>query len=116
MTSLRKSRVIKLASLWAIVLSLLVFTSPQQLLVAMLIVPFVILIPTLYVTSKLIADFILPPKSNTDTRRTVLIGIGVASVVVCLGLQSIGELSLRDILPVVLFISLVYFYILRNSS
>lgn len=93
---------------WIALGILLLVTDPRQLPVWVLIVPFGLIGLAVYKTWQS-----LPLVISKGRWRQVSGGVVAFTVVVCVGLQSLGELTLRDILIVVLFASIAYFYLAR---
>jgi len=93
----------------------LLLTKPQNLPVVVLMVPFILLGLAMYMTWLLVASLFLPVKER-QSARSILGGMVAGTFVICLGLQSIGELTARDVVPVALFVALVYFYIVRSTK
>lgn len=81
----------------------------------MLIVPFLLLGAAFYGTWLFVLDTYRPHKKETWQRRALAI-IVTSCLVVCAGLQSLGELAPRDFIIVTLLAAVSYFYIVRASS
>lgn len=91
----------------SILLLFLFVTNPETVPPVLLIVPFVLLFIS-------IAGFVPLLLGRLAGRRVTKVGAVVAAVpVVLLVLQSLGQLTVRDMLAVVVLVSVAYFYISR---
>lgn len=113
--AMQKRKLVQALAAWGALVLFLLITRPEHLPVGVLIVPFLLLGLAVYLTWLSLVDVFLPKYRDKKTAHAILGGIIASTLVICLGLQSIGELALQDIIPVLLFVSLVYFYIARNS-
>lgn len=100
-------------------LALTVFVSisqPAGLPVWGLIIPFVLLYFALRNTVALVLE--RPGRTDTPERRFErrLPEAAAMSLILVLALQSIGQLTVRDVLAVISVVMLGYFYIHRNGS
>lgn len=88
---------------------LLLFTNPTKLPSILLIVPFILIFTAIWTYS-----FKLFQKSNVSKLRSVRLSLVLAGLPVSLLLlQSIGQLTMRDIITILAFFGLAYFYISR---
>lgn len=87
----------------------MLFTDPQKLPSILLIVPFFLLF-TIFVTCVLFMLSMAGPLG----RRQLKIGAIIAAVpVFLLVLQSLGQLTVRDVLTIVSLFAIAYFYLSR---
>ncbi len=112
---MQKRRLTHTLLIWCVLVVFLLLTKPQNLPVVVLMVPFILLGLALYMTWLLVVSLFLPLKER-QSARSILGGMVASTFVICLGLQSIGELTARDVVPVALFVALVYFYIVRSTK
>lgn len=113
---MNKSRLIRSLIAWGLLLGYLFLLKPENLPVFLLIPPFLLLWFALYNTGLYIGQLLSPPRPSTGGNRTLLVVLVATSLVVFVGLQSIGELALRDVVTVVLLAAVSYFYVVRNTS
>ncbi|MCA9327253.1 hypothetical protein KDA14_01870 [Candidatus Saccharibacteria bacterium] len=111
----RNPRVIKTVVLWALLISFMLFTRPEKLPVGVLVVPLILFGLALYMTLRLAFEVLQRKDSNRGRQRLFAI-IMTLAVTVCVGLQSIGELSPRDFITVLLLSGISYFYVARNTK
>lgn len=108
-----KKRVVILV-LYAFGIGLLLFTSPKRISLVFLLTPLVLLYLAVFLSLKLAArQFVKEPGRRLSRRTTVLLALTLAFPVVLLLLQSIGQLSLRDVITLVLIMSLLGFYVTK---
>lgn len=112
----RKREVITTVAAWAAFGGWLLFTEPTTMPVYFLFVPFALLGFAVYRLWKLLVLLNLSRKANDGISRKqraagITLGVGV---VVLIGMQSLGELTARDLVTVVLFALVFYFYLVRN--
>jgi len=102
--------IIKILATSSIILLLFLFTTdPQKLPSVLLIVPFILL----FVIVASIVPLALG-RGSIPGSKTVKMGATVAAIaVLLLGLQSLGQLTARDVLAVVVLFGTVYFYTSR---
>lgn len=101
---------------WLFLLIFLVSTNPAKLPVSFVVVPFVLLGSGLWFGWSVICSRLFKNTQKGLARVFRQIGHIVAvSITFCLALQSIGQLSIRDIVAVVLTCSLGYFYVHRMT-
>ncbi len=111
---MRNKSLIHIVISWSLLIAFLLITKPEHLPVPLLIVPYVLFAVALYMTTRSIMNAYKPVSNNRKQRRNVLTMLVVATVVICIGLQSIGELAPRDLVIVALFSALAYFYMIRG--
>lgn len=87
------------------------FTHPAELPVYALLVPFVLLGVALYVTLNSAVGAYFKTKNKHQKNVTLLLTL---FLVTCAGLQSVGQLTMRDFITVLLLTLLGYFYLYRN--
>jgi len=87
-------------------------TDPAKVPSFLLIVPFALLFVVLLLT---ISAF-LQHKGYTKTRSLQVAVLCAATPVLLLVLQSIGQLTIRDILTVAILFALSYFYMSRSTA
>ena len=102
------------AAAWMLLLAFLVLTEPVRLPVVALIVPFVLLFAALFGVWAS-AQQIRLHYSARGRPHSRLGAVICASVVLLLALQSLGQLSLRDVLTVLAIVAVGYFYSARAS-
>jgi hypothetical protein len=105
----------KTASIIAICLAgvtlLFATTDPSKVLSPILIVPFLLIFISLWS----FVSFVLQQRGMTKTKSTRVGGLCAGIPLLMLILQSIGQLTLRDILTIAALFSLSYFYISRTT-
>ena len=96
-----------------ILLALMVTTQPTKLPSAMLIVPFLLM----YVALSLVLALLLAWRSRALTSKHVRKGLlGAALPMLLLVLQSLGQLTVRDVMIIFLLFGVGYFYISRLNT
>ena len=112
-----RKEAIRTTLIWGTLLILMLFTRPASLPVYLLSLPFVILGFGIYNLWRLLMMVYARAGKNqivlSRRQRAAGIAISLLSVVI-IGLQSIGEMSFRDIITVTLFALGAYFYFVRN--
>jgi phosphatidylglycerophosphate synthase len=106
----------KAAVSWIILAMFMGITQPAKVPVWGLIIPFVILYFAVRYTLKAALENVThtnPRNLRLEKWLPLLVSV---STVVILALQSIGQLSLRDVTAVILVVALGYFYVHRNGS
>lgn len=97
---------------FGLLLIFLGFTNPATLPSFLLVIPFTLLFTTLYAIS-----YILLRKMGLRRLRSLRLGIVCAGLPVSLLLlQSIGQLTVRDVLTILIFFGVAYFYISRIAA
>ena len=116
------SSLIKLPEFFALVTSIglgvLFFslTNPQGLPPAVLVAGFIIIAAALYSSIRLLVKGLgLPGRLTTVQRNGLELGVTVVAIIL-LALQSIGQLSLRDTVTLVVLYLLGYFYVSRTAA
>ncbi len=100
---------------WGGLLAFMTLFRPNSLPVVLLIVPFVLVYAALYSLWRLIGSLRSRYFLFVTTRRYNHLGMAVSgSLVLLLILQSLGQLTLRDIVTVVAIIALGYLYLARS--
>lgn len=101
---------LKITAVSSTILLLFLFaTDPQKIPSALLIAPFILL----FVAIASGVPFVLGAQ-QLSRRKTVKIGVVVAAIsVILLGLQSLGQLTVRDVLAVTILFGVAYFYASR---
>jgi len=112
-----KQQVLRTVGAFTALLSFLVLLRPENLPVVALLVPFVLLYLALYSLWNLLGRVRVRyfgqeglPKPRRGLSRVLCMG-----AVLLLVLQSLGQLTLRDIVTVVAIISLGYLYLTRSK-
>lgn len=93
----------------ASLLSLLIFSNPEQLSIPFLIVPFLILLGIMYQTMRL---FTVVNKSAMN--KAMAFGLSL-TLVTLLAMQSIGQLVITDVLIVIGLVFGMIFYLSRTN-
>ncbi len=100
---------------WAILALFMALTTPGKLPVVMLIVPFILLYIALYSTWNLIGvlknRFFASKPSSARKPRGMALSL---SAVLLLVLQSLGQLTLRDVITLLAIVTLGYLYLARS--
>jgi hypothetical protein len=109
-----KQQLIYTVTVWTTLGIFLVVLNPAKLPVIMLILPFILLFTALYSLWRLVQQFILRYSSGGFGRRRL--GLGVSgTAVLLLALQSLGQLTLRDVVTLAAIMVLGYLYLGRTS-
>lgn len=101
---------------WTGLALFLLVTKPTSMPLIFLIIPFCLLYAAIFLTTKVIIAY------NTRSRplRSPLVGhlpLVIASMaVLVIALQSVGQLSIRDVVALGLLILVGYFYVHRNAK
>jgi uncharacterized membrane protein len=97
---------------WGALLALILLTNPTRLPVPFLVLPFAILFIALYLSLSLLLQKYsrLHP---TRIKRTAAVSSSI--VIVAFALQSLGQLTIRDVVVAVALIGIGYFYIGRTA-
>lgn len=102
---------------WGALLGFMMLFQPTKLPVVVLIVPFVLLFAAIYSLWNLInllrTRFFTKQTWQPSRRLSLTVSL---SAVLLLVLQSLGQLTLRDVLTVVAIVVLGYAYVARNLS
>jgi hypothetical protein len=107
----KREYAVPLAS-FLILVALLLSTQPNTLPSIVLIVPFVLIFVFIWTIS-----FMTFRKYAVSKLRSVRLSLVLAGLPVSLMLlQSIGQLTIRDVITILLFFSLAYFYISRLAA
>jgi hypothetical protein len=114
-----KRQMIKTGLVWAFLLVLLTVLNPSSLPVVLLIVPFVVIFGALYSLGRLLSLVWaryggVAAKTVVPSRRLSLVVSGF--IVLFLVLQSLGQLTFKDVLTLSLLFVLGYFYTIRVRS
>jgi len=109
-----KHQLLYTASVWLLLLAFLGLSEPSKLPVVMLIVPFLLLFSALYSLWGLLQQagvrYFGRGRIGRRLRMTVCI-----SAVLLLVLQSLGQLSVRDVVTVMAIVVVGYLYLGRTS-
>jgi hypothetical protein len=107
-------KLLQLSILIGLTLLFLIMTNPSKLPSFALVVPFVLITIILYLALMTFIEYIKGSKNSDHSvyivRPRVVAAMVAGFPVILLVLQSIGQLSLRDVLTVVTIFLLVYFY------
>ena len=103
---------------WGLLLLLMTLTRPSQLPVLFLIVPYALLWGALFYTTTMILERMMaaPGKVARSTRIRHIAVINATGGLCFVALQSIGQLTPRDVIVVSLLIVIGYFYFNRNHK
>lgn len=111
----RRKQILKLVATWLVFVVCLLLTKPSDLPFYLLFVPFVVLGFALYGTWKTLVASIFGRDSAGLSKKQKSAGLTLSiAIVLLLGMQSLGELTVRDFVTVVLFAVVFYFYSVRN--
>ena len=91
---------------------LLLSTNPTQLSSFLLIAPFIMLFSILWATSFLILRRMEVSRSRSIRLSMIIAGLPVGLLL----LQSIGQLTVRDVITILAFFGVAYFYIVRLTA
>jgi hypothetical protein len=110
--------ILRMGLSWAALAAFMMFLQPSKLPVVVLIVPFLLLFAVFYTTWNLLHAvwwrFFAQQPQKRPSRR---LGLAVCvSAVLLMVLQSLGQLSLRDVVTVVAIVTLGYIYLARSLS
>jgi uncharacterized membrane protein YhaH (DUF805 family) len=100
------------------ILGLILFTAtnPQSAPAALLIVPFIFLyVVFLFLFNAVLRRNIRSLRDNNRRKRLAIAGTIAALPVIILALQSIGQLTTRDVVTLVILIVVLGFYVTRIS-
>ena len=106
----------KAVTSWIALVVFISISQPAKLPAWGLIIPFILL----YFAIRYTVGLAVETKGQTNLRTHAVVRwlpvIVALSVVVILALQSIGQLSTRDVIAVIMVVMLGYFYVHRNGS
>jgi Mn2+/Fe2+ NRAMP family transporter len=85
---------------------------PNKVLSFVLVLPFILLFALLFVG----ISFVLETRGMGNRKSMKIAALCASLPILLLVLQSIGQLTVRDVLTVVLLFALSYFYILRATA
>ncbi|MFZ1249759.1 MAG: hypothetical protein WAQ24_05580 [Candidatus Saccharimonadales bacterium] len=106
---------VKATFFWMALILWMSFTHPMNMPVYILVIPFIVLGFAVYYAC-LLAVALYDQGDRTKTKRGKAISITIACLVaICAAMQSIGELTPRDLTVTVLLILVGYFYATRNK-
>lgn len=109
---LKMTRILRIAGICSVILLfVLLSTDPQRLPSIILVSPFILLFVIIF-TGIL---FMLGAYAMTQQRKIRIGLIGAAAPVVLLVLQSLGQLTVRDVLAILILFCATYFYISKLS-
>ena len=104
------------AILWFLLLGILMLTvNPMEVPVVVLTVPFLLLSFGLYHALRALVQISDPAERLSLGRQRTIACAGTVVGTGALGLQSIGQLTVRDFLVLLLLAACAYFYIVRNT-
>ena len=97
---------------WTLLALMMLLTSPVHMPVSLLIIPFAILFIALYATLGLL----LSKYSKQPSQRVRRLSTAIAAIIViAAALQSLGQLTARDVIVALALILIGYFYIGRTA-
>ena len=105
-------------SAWFGILLFILVTNPTKIPVSFVVVPFAFLLLALWTSWSVVCDLLWGTRRDGQLERTIRhLGhmLSVATTI-CLALQSIGQLSIRDILAVLFVCILGFFYVHRMTA
>ena len=95
-------------------LFLIFTTNPTRLPLILLIIPYVIVFIVLFAVSRKFIRHLKPPVGNKASRKQTGAAVIFAGFpTLCLLLQSIGQLSSRDLVILVILFGVLWFYLSR---
>jgi len=115
----RKFAIIKLLAPWVLLISLLLLSDPKSLPSATLIVPFMLLFLAIYFTITEVKRLLNGGEQGglvgVRAKSRLIAGLIACLPVLLLTLQSIGQLTVWDVLMVGGLFVIAYFYIVKSS-
>lgn len=112
----KKGRILLLAAtLWLVLVAFLLGTNPSRLPVSFVVTPYALFAAAAWVTWDAFCAQIFADRTRGRSVRRFGHVMALAATV-CLALQSIGQLSYRDVAVVVLVCSLGFFYMHRMAG
>jgi len=116
----KESALIKVLVPWALLVLLLLLSNPAKLPSTILVVPFVLLFLAIYFTitegARLLRDSQQGEAADPLIGKHRLVAALIAALpVLLLTLQSIGQLTMWDVLMVGGLFAVAYFYIIKSS-
>lgn len=103
------------ATAWAALVLFLMLTNPSKLPVSFVVVPYLLFLAALWLSWSAFCNQIFAHLDKGRTTRKFGHVVAVAAMV-CMALQSIGQLSIRDMTVVVLVCLLGFFYVHRMGG
>ncbi len=103
---------VKAVAAWAICVAFLLVTDPYKLPAIFLLLPFIIIFMATYYT--VMSVFLRKPKAHKNPKRFAYVISTVVAVL--LAMQSLGQLTLRDLVVVLALVVLGCFYIARTGD
>lgn len=110
-----KRRLILLILAGVTLLSMMLSVHPATNRSFILVVPFVLIYVATY-QAAMIGTQLVKGTAASVLRRVYKAHAAAAGVVMCLALQSTGQLTLRDSVTLLLLLLLAYFYLSRTAS
>lgn len=110
-----RQQIVQTCLAWVILGAFLALLNPGGLPVVLLIVPFLLLFAALYLSWRLIRCIRVTYFAYDGTSHRHLGTVVCATIVLLLVLQSLGQLSLRDVITVGAIIGLGYVYVGRTA-
>jgi len=110
-----RQRIVHTVTAWAALLLFMALFRPQHLPVEGLIVPFLLLFAALYSLWNLSIALRVRYGQNTALPHKHLGAVLCVGVVLLIVLQSLGQLTLRDVITLIAVISLGYLYLARSQ-
>lgn len=110
-----RQRIVHTVTAWAVLLLFMALFQPQHLPVEGLIIPFLLLFGALYSLWNLMAALRVRYGQHTTLSHKHLGAVLCVGIVLLLVLQSLGQLTLRDIITLIAAASLGYLYLARSQ-
>jgi hypothetical protein len=98
---------------WAVLLLFVLLTDPSHVPVPLLVIPFILLFVALYFS---LCAVLTKYTSLQITRMRRVAASGASIGVITAALQSLGQLTLRDVIVAAALIAVGYFYIGRTAD
>lgn len=109
-----RKHIVRMIGAWLLFGGFLVFFSPNGLPVVFLIVPFALLFIALYSLWTMMRELVAHRFERPRTHRRLGMAVCLSAVFLLL-LQSLGQLTLRDVVTVMILVVLGYLYFGRAS-
>ena len=112
-----KQQILRTFAAWGALLLFMILFEPTKLPVVVLIVPFILLFSALYTLWNLVNMLRMRFFTKQTWQPSRRLGLSLClSTVLLLVLQSLGQLTFRDVITVLAIVVLGYVYMARNLS